>query len=241
VQFEFLRKPRLPTAPDSIAVGKINVPLMFVANHRARRYTLRVRADGTARVTIPRRGTLRSAREFVERNIPWIELQLERIAARPKEDRTWRIGSQLMFRGDTVTIHQDGDAITFADQAIEVRVDEGQVDLRPSIEHRLRTLAARELPSRVFQLAQHHDLTVQRVTVRNQKSRWGSCSRRGTISLNWRLVQSPPFVSDYIILHELMHLRQMNHSPKFWHEVETVCPGFRVAERWLKTHRELLR
>jgi hypothetical protein len=77
--------------------------------------------------------------------------------------------------------------------------------------------------------------------VRSQKSRWGSCSRRGTISLNWRLIQTPAFVSDYICLHELMHLRQMNHSPRFWREMERVCPDYRMAERWLKEHSGLLR
>ena len=72
------------------------------------------------------------------------------------------------------------------------------------------------------------------MTVRNQRSRWGSCSRRGTISLNWRLVQTPDLVRDYIIHHELMHLREMNHSARFWARVEEVCPGWREAERWLK-------
>jgi len=77
--------------------------------------------------------------------------------------------------------------------------------------------------------------------VRNQRSRWGSCSHRGSISLNWRLIQAPPFVRDYILLHELMHLREMNHSPRFWSEVESVCPYYQVAERWLKAHSRLLR
>jgi predicted metal-dependent hydrolase len=163
------------------------------------------------------------------------------MAARPKEDRTWRVGSQIMFRGNSVVIHQDDNGVLFADQSIKVRLEQGQVDLRPIIEHRLRTLATRELPPRVLQLAQQHGATVQQVTVRNQKTRWGSCSPRGTISLNWRLIQTPPLVSDYIILHELMHLRQMNHSRKFWREVESVCPEFRDAERWLKSHRELMK
>ena len=94
---------------------------------------------------------------------------------------------------------------------------------------------------KVFLHAQQHGLKVQRIVVRNQKSRWGSCSPRGTISLNWRLIQAPEFVSIYMILHELMHLKKMNHSPKFWREVEAVCPSFREAERWLKQHSSLLR
>lgn len=92
-----------------------------------------------------------------------------------------------------------------------------------------------------MELAAMHGMNVSRVTVRNQKSRWGSCSRRGTISLNWRLVQTPEFVRDYIILHELAHRRQMNHSEKFWHEVERLFPDYLQAERWLKKHANLLR
>jgi predicted metal-dependent hydrolase len=113
-------------------------------------------------------------------------------------------------------------------------------DLRPAVEAHLRQLAARELPTRVFELATLHQLPVRCVSVRNQRSRWGSCSRHGTISLNWRLVQTPPFVRDYIILHELAHVKEMNHSRRFWREVERLCPDFDLAERWLKQHRELL-
>jgi predicted metal-dependent hydrolase len=102
-------------------------------------------------------------------------------------------------------------------------------------------LAAAELAPKVYEFAAVHQLKVQRVTVRNQRSRWGSCSRRATISLNWKLIQAPPFVRDYIILHELMHLRQMNHSARFWGEVEAVCPEYKTAEKWLKEHSSLLK
>ena len=90
------------------------------------------------------------------------------------------------------------------------------------------------------ELAAVTGVKVRRVVVRNQRSRWGSCSARGTISLNWRLVQTPDFVRDYIIYHELMHLREMNHSGRFWARVEAVCPGWRAAERWLEQHAGLL-
>ena len=114
-------------------------------------------------------------------------------------------------------------------------------NLRPAVERHLRSLAARELPARVWELAQARGFPVRRVTVRNQRSRWGSCSRKGTISLNWRLLQAPPFVRDYIVLHELAHLKEMNHSHRFWAEVESLCPGYADAERWLKQHASLLR
>jgi predicted metal-dependent hydrolase len=93
----------------------------------------------------------------------------------------------------------------------------------------------------VMELAEIHGLRITRVSVRNQRSRWGSCSRRGTISLNWRLIQTPPWVRDYIILHELAHTLQMNHSPRFWREVKRLCPEYHVAEAWLGQHPGLLR
>jgi predicted metal-dependent hydrolase len=92
-----------------------------------------------------------------------------------------------------------------------------------------------------MELAALHGIEVGRVSVRNQRSRWGSCSRRGTISLNWRLIQTPERVRDYIILHELAHRRHMNHSPRFWQEVEWLCPDYLEAERWIKRHGRWLR
>jgi len=100
----------------------------------------------------------------------------------------------------------------------------------------LRTAAAHELPPRILALAAQHGLTVNRVTIRNQRSRWGSCSSRGHITLNFRLMLMPPEVREYILIHELMHLKQPNHSIRFWRLVEAACPGFREAERWLKKH-----
>jgi len=77
-------------------------------------------------------------------------------------------------------------------------------------------------------------MNVTRVSVRDQRSRWGSCTAAGAISLNWRLVLTPESVRDYIIYHELMHLREMNHSPRFWACVEEVFPRWQEAEAWIK-------
>jgi predicted metal-dependent hydrolase len=75
---------------------------------------------------------------------------------------------------------------------------------------------------------------VEHVSVRNQRWRWGSCSRQGRICLNWRLVRMPESVRDYVMIHELMHLRRMDHSPRFWKLVEDACPDFRSARAWLR-------
>ena len=113
-------------------------------------------------------------------------------------------------------------------------------DLRPTLESHFLRRAKIELSARAWELAAETGMDVKEVTVRNQRTRWGSCSSGGVISLNWRLIQAPLFVRDYIIFHELMHLREMNHSSRFWARVEEVCPGWRDAERWLKQNGSLL-
>jgi predicted metal-dependent hydrolase len=108
---------------------------------------------------------------------------------------------------------------------------------RPAdVEEALKAQARRELPPRLLALAATHGLTVNRVTIRDQRSRWGSCSPNGHIALNYRLMLMPDFVRDYILIHELMHLKQADHSRRFWRHVEAACPEFRDAERWLRRH-----
>ncbi len=101
----------------------------------------------------------------------------------------------------------------------------------------LRPQAERELPARLAELAAGHGHRVAGVTVRDQRSRWGSCSPAGRISLNWRLVQVPPLVRDYVLLHELTHLEVGNHSPKFWKALDAACPWHREARAWLRARR----
>ena len=244
VQLEWRFGPRRPARPDDdwLVAGARRVRLCFVRNRRARRYILRLRPDGAARVTVPRGGSVAEAKRFAERNVPWLEQQLVRQALRPRQPESWSAGTEVLFRGERMRLERgaNGEAGLVRLGTETVRVADATGDLRPIIERHLRRLATRELPVRVLELAALHQLPVQRVTVRNQRSRWGSCSRRGTISLNWRLVQTPGFVRDYLVLHELAHLKEMNHSKQFWSEVARLCPDFAEAERWLKQHSRLL-
>ncbi len=225
---------------SELQVGNQRVTLLLVRNPRARRYLLRLRSDGSARVTVPRGGSLTAAREFASRHTGWLEQQLERLQAQPRARTDWQIGTEILLRGDAVAITEgESGWICFGTESLKVGDPTG--DLRPAVERHLRGLAARELPPLVLAVAAQEGLKVSRITVRNQRSRWGSCSRRGTISLNWRLIQTPPFVQTYVCLHEILHLREMNHSKRFWREVERVCPDYRTAERWLKEHSRLLR
>ena len=237
----FRPEPPVPVPPpaDSLPVGNRHLPLRLVRHPRARRYLLRLLPDATILLTVPRGGSIGEARRFAVSQTAWLEQQLEKLAQRPHRPPGWGIGTAVLFRGILQPIETGEPGIVRLDTQL-IKVGDA-TDLRPPTEKHLHQLAARELPPRVWELARQHGLTVQRVTVRNQKSRWGSCSRRATISLNWRLIQTPELVRDYIILHELMHLRQMNHSDRFWQEVAGVCPNYQAAEQWLKEHARLLR
>jgi predicted metal-dependent hydrolase len=101
---------------------------------------------------------------------------------------------------------------------------------------RLRARAVVELPVELRTLAVRHGLDVGRITIRNQKARWGSCGRNGHITLNWRLVAMPGWVREYVLVHELMHLQRLDHSPKYWALVARACPDYARARAWLREH-----
>ncbi len=223
-----------------LSVNGREVPVALVRSRRARRYVLRLRADGLARLTVPRHGSATEAWQFAQRQRAWLERQLRHLSLRPILPREWFAGTGILFRGERIKIEIAENAIRFGSESISVTNAVANTDLRPLIEKHLRALAQKELPARTLEFAALYQLTVRRVSIRAQRSRWGSCSSGGVISLNWRLVQTPLFVRDYIILHELMHLRQMNHSARFWKEVEQVCPDFRRAKLWLKENPGLL-
>jgi len=229
----------------------------YCRRHNARRYILRVNESGDGGcVTIPRGGSWAEARRFAQRNAAWLEERLRRWQQREK---ALSDDGKILFRGERIDLTQFFVVCPETHKGPKSKVQSpmsGGVGA-PSVENTpqagmpdelrlraqavLRELAEDELPERVKELAALHGLTVNRISVRNQRSRWGSCSARGVVSLNWRLVQAPEFVRDYIIIHELMHLRQMNHSARFWELVHTAFPRTPEAERWLKANGSLLR
>lgn len=206
----------------------------FVRNGRARRYILRVLPDASVRVTIPRHGSRREAEAFVRTRTRWIADRRRELET-ARRDTRWRVGQRVWWRGVQHVLE-----VTTALEGVTVRCGDLQApspareDYRPVLEPLMRARAAIELPPRLLAHAARHGLEVARVTVRSQRSRWGSCSRDGNIALNWRLLQMPAAVCDYVLLHELMHLREPNHSPRFWAQVAAVCPDYAQARAWLR-------
>jgi predicted metal-dependent hydrolase len=204
----------------------------------ARRYILRVRPDGSLRITVPRGGSRAEALRFAEEQRLWIERERARVRAE-HAPVAWGDGTSVVLHGLEHTIHvaPDGASLRYADRV--VRIDR-RGGVRAAIESDLKQIARAELEPRLHELARQHDINVDRVSIRNQRSRWGSCSPSGLIALNFRLVQMPPEIRDYVLVHELMHRRQQNHSRRFWRLVEAAYPAFRDAERWLRTRGRAL-
>lgn len=234
----------MTAAPQAYLETRSEAPpdLMFVRSLRARHYRLTLRKDGVAVATVPARGSEQGARTFVEQNRDWLERARARQARKPRVAERWTVGTTVLWRGELVAIRATEVAgrpvVCLAADVFPVASLDG--DLRPGLEAQFARRARIELPARAWELAAETGVDMKHVTVRNQRSRWGSCSARGTISLNWRLVQTPDSVRDYIIYHELMHRREMNHSDRFWARVQEVCPGWREAEQWLKRNGSLL-
>lgn len=227
---------------ETIDIHSHRMPIVYRRHARARNYVLRLHWNKTVVVTMPKAGSKKFAQEFVSSRKAWLERQWKVLEARKIPPHVLKPGMEILFRGRPVTLD-------VAKQGSELQVNFGsqscfvpaqQSNLRPFIEAHMFELAEQELVERAEALAREHGAYVARVVVRNQKSRWGSCSYNGTISLNWRLIQLPPQVRDYIIVHELMHLRELNHSRRFWNHVERACPNYRSAEDWLKQNSGLV-
>ncbi len=225
-----------------LSVGTRLIALEFSRNSRARNYILRLTADGRARVTIPWGGSKSDALEFAKSKSTWLAGQLGRLSRHPRT-KPYGPGTQILLRGEWVQL-EVGVAggkqfVRFAE--VELALANGVHELRQVVENYLRNLACAEIPPLVIERARLHNIPIKQVQIRNQRSRWGSCSSRGTISLNWRLIQIPEFVRDYLIVHELMHVREMNHSARYWAHVADAIPAYKEAERWLKKNSVFVR
>jgi hypothetical protein len=222
--------------PDTIEIHSQRMPIHYRRHGRARNYVLRLHTNRTVMVTIPRHGTKKFARQFVASRKKWLEKQWRVLETRQVPPQVLRPGMEILFHGQPVALQ-----VRRKEEKWELRFGSERAplanpnaNLRFALEHHLQNLARACLIQRTWELVEYHCAKIRRVVVRNQKSRWGSCSCNGTISLNWRLIQLPPPVRDYIIVHELMHLRELNHSPRFWEQVAKACPDYHIAEEWLK-------
>jgi predicted metal-dependent hydrolase len=229
---------RRPPEPQSIEIAfdQAIYPVRVRRHPQARRYTLRIQtATREVVLTMPPRGSVREARAFAERHGAWIAARLGRLPAAvpfahgiviPMRGVEHRIEHRHGARG-TVWREPGSDGVPLLCVAGEAP----HVGRR--VADHLRREAKRDLEAATRRYAQALGVSVRRVSVRDQSSRWGSCSTTGVLSYSWRLILAPPFVLDYLAAHEVAHIVEMNHSPRFWRTVLRMCPDTRRAKAWL--------
>jgi predicted metal-dependent hydrolase len=232
---------RRPSEPPAISiVFDREIYLVRLRRHRqARRYTLRIHSVTREVVlTMPPRGSLKQAREFAQKHGGWIAARLDRLP----EPAPFAHGAVIPLRGvDHRIVHRRGRRGT-------VWIEGGEAGERllcvageaPHVARRISDFLKREvkrdLEAASRRAADALDVTIKRVSIRDQSSRWGSCSTTGVLSYSWRLIFAPPFVLDYLTAHEVAHLVEMNHSQVFWRLVERICPHVARAKSWLDAH-----
>lgn len=229
---------RAPAPPPRLQVelqsGRVQV--LVKRNAAARRFVLRLSRDGAGfTLTLPPRHSLASAQAFLLQSIAWMEKTLSRFeapvpladgASIPLRGRPMRISGTASLRGQ---LKVDEDAAT-------LHVPGGPSHLRRRLVDWLKAQALQDLSARSRHYASEMGCSYKRITVRDQKSRWGSCAADGSLSYSWRLVLAPPHVLDYVAAHEVAHLLEMNHGPRFWRLVLTHCRDARAAKQWLKAN-----
>lgn len=202
---------------------------------RAKRLSLRVsRLDGRVTLTLPETAPTREGITFLESREIWLRAHLDQLAP----VQTVAIGEQIMLRGGLVPIIQGaGRRVLIRDNCIEVP---GPQDVGLKIRAQLRQMARDALAEASDRYAAQLGRTYERLSIRDTRSRWGSCSSRGVLMYSWRLIMAPPSVLDYVAAHEVAHLVEMNHSAQFWAVVAGICPGYESGRHWLRTHGDKL-
>jgi len=195
-----------------------------------------VESDGAVLVTLPQRAPARAADEAVRELAPWIERR-RRALARAAAEVARTPGTVPYLGRELVLVPQPGRT------RVHRRGDSLLVPAGPrseALERWYRRAARAEIAPRLDQACALAGLAYTQLTIRGQRTRWASCSRSGAMSFNWRLLLAPEEVLDYVVWHEVCHLRVMDHSPRFWALLGRWCPDYREHSRWLRRHGQTL-
>ncbi len=212
-------------------VGSPPIPVQLRKNKRARRLTLRVSSvDGAVTLTMPVRTSKRVARRFLEGQEGWIR---QRLAATPTRIVV-QPGMELVVQGESLRLSTHGRArVVLVPGALLV----------PAGKHpgtAVEAFLKRRLRAEIIEMVAHYAAKLGRphgrISLRDPRSRWGSCSSHGGLMFSWRLILAPQKVLEYVVVHEVAHLVHMNHSEAFWQVVADLMPDYNGARQWLRDH-----
>ena len=220
-------------------MGKLNsFPLEFKTHNRAKRMKLRYDSiKNCAVVTMPPRSTKREAQYFASLHLPWLEKQRdsspERIFLSP--------GYHIPIEGvPFFIVHKNDDIGLIKQNDFEIVVGGDKSGFSKRLENYLKKLARQKIEPLAQQMAKSIGQSFRRIQIRDTKSRWGSCSSSGTLSFSWRLIMCPNEIIEYVVAHEVSHIKEMNHSPAFWRVVDELVDDAKISRKWLKSEGQVL-
>ena len=230
-----------PVRETFVELARKRVPVRLYRNPRARRIILRIDdrtgdGDGVS-VPLPRRTPLREGLDLIHEKAAWV---LERLGGLPPRV-AFADGARVPLGGVDHTIRHvlDGRGVVRR-QGNEILVAGGPEHLARRLRDWLRKEARSQIGRLVGDKAAALGRTAGRITIRDTRSRWGSCSADGNLSFCWRLVMAPETVLDYVVAHEVAHLAEPHHGPKFWRLVKTLTPDMEASREWLRRNGEAL-
>jgi predicted metal-dependent hydrolase len=229
----------------AVNMAALGMPIELRRSSRAKRFTLKVsHTERTAILTLPDRGCVEDADQFLARHIEWLRSQIEKIPAPvPLADGqkvpVRGVMHQLSFVGPVRymgVVWADEPAGKEANAVPRLCVAGGREHAGRRLLDWLKLEARKDLFYRVHHHAANLGIYPKRISIRDQATRWGSCSGNGGLSFSWRLIFAPSFVLDYIAAHEVAHLKEMNHGPRFWRLVKQTMPQMQEARTWLRKY-----
>jgi predicted metal-dependent hydrolase len=231
---------KYPSIPQFLEVDTNRIPLVVRRNRRAKRIYLRYNpTDHMFSLTLPQRARLVDGVDFIRTKSDWIADTLQQMP----EKKALKPGVVIPILGQKCRVRQETDIrgqFALIDNHLLIAGDRSQCAQR--IEDALKKIVRNEITGLVEVKAQRLGRRVNRVSLRDTRSRWGSCSSDHNLMFSWRLVFAPYEVLDYVVSHEVAHLRHMNHSAAFWDTVESLCPDYLDWKDWLQLHgKELYR
>ena len=241
-----------PTRSRTIALGGHVISYVLTMSARARRLRLVIRPGSGLEVVAPLGADLAWIERAIREKSAWIHAKLAGMEAHVIAPRPpLADGRVLSYLGEPVRLALRTGAppgrfrATLREGVLTLTVAASAASddaiVRAALEAWYRRQARMVFAERIAQCNAAYGFTYGRVAIKDQKSRWGSCSRQGNLNFNWRLLLAPLPVLDYVVYHELAHLKEPNHAPAFWAVVAGACPDFRLHRRWLKQHGQELR
>jgi len=235
-------RPVIVAERQALLGGRV-IPYVVKRSSQARRMRIEIRNGTGLTVVIPRNCKLELVDEMLAAKTRWILDKYDKYVGtvRSPEETGLKFGGMVPYLGRNLRVASwwgigTAGRVELKEDALLVGLESGEDGLASLVEGWYRGRAASMLKHKADELAASLGVSYGRLVIRGQKTRWGSCSHRGTLSFNWRLIMAPEPVVDYVVIHEVAHLKEMNHTKRFWGLVAERCPSWREQKKWLDEH-----